>query len=294
MPLGAILAFMAYASYSTGDALIKGIGPGMSVFEIAFFTTTFSILPLAVINREERWREMFHLRHPWLVNIRCFTAIGGTACIMYAFTHIQFAEAYAIAFMTPIFVTVICVLVLRETVIPLRWLLLLIGFAGVILVVRPGFRELDPGHLAALGSTFFGAVTTTILRHVAPHERRISIIGILVIYSMIFNGVMMLPTFVVPSWTQMGMLALIGLFGGIGSLLIIAANKSTPASLIAPVQYSQLIWAVVFGAAFYREYPDILAIVGIIIVLGAGIMNVMVEKAPIRWKPRVFFYRSGL
>jgi len=294
MPLGAILAFVAYASFSTGDALIKGIGSGMSVFEIAFFTTTFSIGPLLIHNRDERWRDMFRLRHPWLLQIRCLTAIGGTACIMYAFTHIHFAEAYAIAFMTPIFVTIICVLVLKETVIPLRWLLLLIGFGGVLLVVRPGFRQLDPGHLAALGSTFFGAITTSILRHVAPHERRVSIIGILVLYSMVFNGVMMLPGFVMPSWTQLAMLALVGTFGGIGSLLIIAATKSTPASLIAPVQYSQLIWAIVFGAAFYREYPDVLSIVGIIIVLTAGIINVLVEKAPIRWKPRVFFYRSGL
>jgi len=294
MPLGVILAFLAYASFSMGDALIKGIGPGMTVFEIAFFTTTFSIVPLALTNRQERWRDIFRMKHPWLVHARCFSGIGGTACIMYAFTHIPFAEAYAIAFLTPIIVTIIGVLVLKESVIPARWLLLMLCFGGVLVVVRPGFRALEPGHFAALASAFFGAATTSILRHVAPRERRVSLIGLLVFYSMIFNGVMMLPGFVVPNLTQMAMFVLIGIFGGIGGLLLIAAAKSAPASLVAPVQYSQLIWAIIYGAAFYTEIPDVVAVIGLFIVLGTGLMNVMIEKAPIRWKPRVFFYRSGL
>lgn len=294
MPIGVILAFVAYATYSMGDSLIKAIGPGFTVFEIAFFTTTFSIIPLALTNRTEPWREMFKMKHPYLVQLRCVTAITATACIMYAFTHIPFAEAYAIAFTTPIFVTLLSVFVLKERVTPLRWVLLLVGFVGVLLVVRPGFRELGLGHLAAFASTFVGAATTVILRQVAPVEKRISLVGVLVVYSMIFNGVVMLPSFVWPSWQQFGILLLCGAFGGCGSLLIIAATKMTPANIIAPVQYSQLIWGILLGAAFYHEYPDLIAIAGLFVVLGAGLMNVLNEKTKIRWKPRVFFYRSGL
>jgi len=294
VPIGVILAFVAYASFSMGDSLIKAIGTSFSVFEIAFFTTSFSIIPLALTNRNERWREMFRMKHPWLVQLRCLTAIAGTACIMYAFTHIHFAEAYAIAFTTPIFVTVLSVLILKETVTPLRWVLLLVGFVGVLLVVRPGARELGLGHLAALGSTLVGAATTILLRHLAPVEKRVTLVGVLVVYSVIFNGVMMLPSFVWPNWEQFGILALCGAFGGCGGLMIIAATKVTPANMIAPIQYSQLIWGIVLGAAFYHEYPDLQAIAGLFVVLTAGLMNVLSEKAKIRWKPRVFFYRSGL
>jgi drug/metabolite transporter (DMT)-like permease len=294
MPIGVILAFVAYASFSMGDALIKAIGPGFTVFEIAFFTTSFSIIPLVLTNRNERWREMFRMKHPWLVHLRVVTAITGTACIMYAFTHIHFAETYAIAFTTPIFVTLLSVLILKERVTPLRWFLLLVGFVGVLLVVRPGFRELGLGHLAAFGSTLVGAVTTIILRHIAPTEKRVTIIGVLVFYSVLFNGVMMLPSFVWPNWEQFGILVLCGAFGGCGGLLLIATNKITPANIIAPVQYSQLIWGIILGAVVYHEYPDLLAIAGLFVVLGAGLMNVLSEKAKIRWKPRVFFYRSGL
>ncbi|KKB10521.1 membrane protein [Devosia geojensis] len=294
MPLGVVLAFLAYASFSMGDALIKGLGPHLSVFEIAFFTTGFSIIPAIIANRGERWREMFKMKHPYLLQLRCVTAILGSACVIYAFTHIAFAEVYAITFTTPVFVTLLSVFLLKESVSRLRWILLLIGFIGVLLVVRPGFRALELGHLAALACACLGSVTTTILRHIAPHEKRVSLVGVVVLYSVVFNGILMLPTFVVPTLEQMGMFMLVGGVGGVGGLLLIAAARRVPANLVAPVQYSQLIWAIIFGALFYSEFPDGLAIVGLLIVVGAGLLNVLVEKRPIRWKPRVFFYRSGL
>jgi drug/metabolite transporter (DMT)-like permease len=294
MPTGVILAFLAYACFSVGDAMIKAIGPGLSPFEIGFFTTAVSIVPAIVANRGERWRHMFHMRHPVLIHIRCVTAIGGTACVIYAFTHIPFAEVYAIAFTTPIFVTVLSVFALKERVNGLRWVLLIIGFLGVLLVVRPGFRELQFGHLMAFATAMFGAVTTTILRHIAPDEKRITIVGVLVFYSVLFNGIMMLPSFTWPTMEQMAILVAIGSIGGCGGLLIIAAARRAPANLVAPVQYSQLIWAIVLGAAFFAEIPGWIEVVGLLIVVAAGLANVLTEKLEIRWKPRIFFYRQGL
>jgi drug/metabolite transporter (DMT)-like permease len=294
MPVGVILAFLAYASFSVADALIKVTGPTMSVFEIAFFTTSLSIIPAVLTKRDERWRDIYKLRHPWLVHLRCATAISGTACVMFAFTHIPFADVYAIGFLTPIIVTLLGVVVLREHVAIHRWLLLIISFLGVVLVIRPGVRDLQLGHLAIFCSVFFGGITTIILRHVAPKERRVSLVGLQVLYSALFNGVMMIPTFVIPSPEQLAVFLGIGLLGGTGGLLLIAAARRTPANLVAPVQYSQLIWAIVFGALFFGEYPDYVAVIGLIIVLAAGLANVLTEKLKIVWKPRIFFWRTGL
>jgi drug/metabolite transporter (DMT)-like permease len=293
MPVGVILAFIAYASFSVADSLIKVTGPALSVFEIAFFTTSFSIIPALLTTRNERWRDIYRLHHPFLVHLRCATAITGTACVMYAFTHIPFADVYAIGFSTPLFVTLLSVLLLREHVALQRWILLLISFAGVVLVIRPGLRDVDTGHYVMMIAAVLGAVTTTILRHVAQKERRVSLVGLQVFYSAIFNGIMMAPVFVGPSIEQLAILLGIGLLGGIGGLLLIQASRQTPANLIAPVQYSQLIWAILFGALFFGEYPDWIAIVGMIIVVSAGLLNVLSEKRPIRWKPRVFFFRIG-
>ena len=294
MPVGVLFAFLAYASFSVADALIKATGPAMSVFEIAFFTTSLSIIPVMLTKRGERWRDLYKLRHPWLVHLRCATAITGTACVMFAFTHIPFADVYAIGFLTPIMVTLLGVLVLKEHVALHRWLLLIISFLGVVLVIRPGVRELEPGHLAIFCSVFLAGITTIILRHVAPKERRVSLVGLQVLYSGIVNGLLMIPFFVVPSLEQMAVFLGIGLLGGTGGLLLISAARRSPANLVAPVQYSQLIWAIVFGALFFGEYPDYVAVIGLIIVLAAGLANVMTEKLKIVWKPRIFFWRTGL
>jgi len=294
MPVGVLLAFLAYLAFSMSDALIKATGPVMSVFEIAFFTTSFSILPAMVSKRGERWRDLYKLRHPVLVHLRCATAISGTACVMFAFTHIPFAEVYAIGFLAPIMVTALGVFVLKEDVGLHRWLLLVVSFLGVLLVIRPGLREVMPGHLAMLAAVFFSGITTTVLRYVAPRERRVSLIGIQVIYSAILNGLIMLPFFVMPTLEQLAVFLGIGIMGGTGALLLIAAAKRTPANLLAPVHYSQLIWAIVFGAAFFGEYPDWVAIAGMLVVLAAGLANVLTERLKIVWKPRLFFFRTGL
>lgn len=294
MPVGVILAFVAYAIFSVSDALIKVAGPTLSVFEIAFFTTSFSILPAVLSNRTERWRDIYKLHHPWLLHLRCATAITGTACVMYAFTHIPFADVYAIGFLTPVFVTILSVIFLKEHVTPQRWLLLALCFLGVVLVIRPGMKEVAPGHIIIMVGAFMGSITTIILRHVAPRERRVSIVGLQVLYSAIINGILMLPTFVVPSLEQLGLFLGIGLLGGLGGLLVIAATKVTPANLVAPVQYSQLIWAILFGALFFGEYPDWIAVAGMIVVVVSGLLNVLSDHKPIRWKPRIFFFRAGL
>lgn len=294
MPVGVLFAFLAYASFSVADALIKATGPAMSVFEIAFFTTSLSIIPVMLTKRGERWRDLYKLQHPWLVHLRCATAITSTACVMFAFTHIPFADVYAIGFLTPIVVTLLGVLVLKEHVAAHRWLLLIISFLGVVLVIRPGVRDLQLGHLAIFFSVFLGGITTIILRHVAPRERRVSLVGLQVLYSGIINGLLMIPFFVLPSLEQMAVFLGIGLLGGTGGLLLISAARRSPANLVAPVQYSQLIWAIVFGALFFGEYPDYVAVIGLVIVLAAGLANVLTEKLKIVWKPRLFFFRTGL
>lgn len=293
MPVGVLLAFVAYASFSCADALIKATGPALSVFEIAFFTTSFSVIPAMLTKRGERWRDIYRLHHPWLLHLRCATAITGTACVMFAFTHIAFADVYAIGFTTPLFVTLLSVLVLREQVALHRWVLLFISFLGVLLVIRPGMRALETGHYVMMFGAVLGAITTTILRHIAQKERRVSLVGLQVLYSGILNAVLMVPTFVMPRLDQLAVLLGIGLLGGIGGLLVIQASKQTPANLIAPVQYSQLIWAILFGAMFFGEYPDWVAVIGMLIVVGAGLLNVLSERPRIRWKPRLFFFRIG-
>ena len=290
MPPGVLFALSAYALYSCCDAIIKALGSGLSVYELAFFTTLFSLIPVIFTTpKGESWANLFKLRHPWLLNMRGISGMMGNLCIIYAFVTIPLAEDYSLAFLAPIFIVFISVWLLAEKVSMPRWLLLAASFAGVLIVVRPGFRELHLGHFAAIFAAVCGAVTTSVLRRIAKDEQRISLIGVASLYILVINGVLILINggFHWPDLRQLALLLTIGGLGGTGNMLFIAATRSAPASLVAPIQYSQIFWAILFGAVFFFEYPDSIAYVGLVAIVVAGIFNVLDEKTSIRFFSRL-------
>ena len=283
MPTGVAFSLVAYLLYSCCDAIIKGFGTSLTVFEIAFWTALFSFVPAMLTKpKGERWRDFHKLRHPWLVHLRSITGVVGNLCIIYAFTHIALAEAYSLAFLAPIFVVALSRTILHEEVTWQRWFFLGASFLGVLLVVRPGFRDLELGHFLAIVAALMGGITTTTLRKVAPVEKRVSLLGWPLGYIVVINGLLMLPTFTWPSWEEFAMLMLIGALGGTGNIMFIAATRRAPVSQIAPAQYSQIAWAVVFGALFFTEYPDLIAYCGLAVVALGGILNVMSDETRIR------------
>ena len=284
MPVGVAYALFAYFLYSCCDAIIKGFGTSLSVFEIAFWTALFSFIPAIFTKpKGEHWRHMHRMRHPYLVHLRSIAGVIGNLCIIYAFTHIPLAEAYSIAFLAPIFVVALSRTYLGETVTWQRWLFLGATFCGVLLVVRPGFRELQLGHLAALGAALMGGIATTALRKVAPFEKRVTLLGLPLGYVVVVNSVLMVVAgFNWPSPQEFAFLLLIGALGGTGNIIFIAATRSAPISLIAPAQYSQIAWAIAFGALFYAEYPDAVGYCGLVVVAFGGILNVMSDETRIR------------
>jgi drug/metabolite transporter (DMT)-like permease len=294
MPAGVFYAIVAYSVYSCGDAIIKGFGQSLSVFEIGFFIAVFGLIPAAFAKPGgERWRDSFKLKHPALVHLRSFTGVASSTLVTYAFVTIPFAEAYSLVFMMPLFITVLSVLVLRERVDLMRWAMLALGFAGVMLVVRPGFRELELGHLAALCCAFFGATTTTVLRVIAPTEKRVSLIALPALYLIVVNAILMMPTFVMPSLEQFALLAASGSLVGLGHILLIAATRNAPASQVAPIQYVQIVWAIGLGAFFFYEYPDLWAYIGLAVVVLSGLVNVFIDGARTRIAGRFAEYRAS-
>lgn len=283
MPSGVIFSLFAYALYSFCDAIIKGFGSSLSVFEIAFFTTLFSLIPAIFTKpKGEQWRSFWRMKHPWLVQLRALTGVLGNISVIYAFTNIPLAEVYSLAFLAPVFIVILSVLVLKETVRGPRWIFLAASFLGVLLVVRPGFRELQFGHLMAISAALFGSVTTLVLRSVASEEKRVSLIGVASAYILVVNGILMIPGFQMPTMEEFGLLIFIGGMGGTGHILFIAATRRAEASLIAPAQYSQIVWAILLGAMFYQEYPDSIAYVGLAVVAAAGVLNVLYGHTRIR------------
>jgi drug/metabolite transporter (DMT)-like permease len=293
---GVLLALLAYATFSWGDALIKGIGGGLPVFEIGFFITLFAGVPILFTRpKEERWRDFWRMKRPWAVQARALSGISAGILGIVAFTTIPFAEAYALIFLSPLFVTLLSMLVLKEKIGPWRWFAIFAGLAGVMLVVRPGFRELHLGHFAAMGVAFLAALTIILLRSLAGQERRTAILGFMILYGLVINGVLAATVgFVMPSPREWLMLAGGGALAGFGQILLLAATRYAPANQIAPTHYSQIVWAVVVGAIFFSEYPDLLAIFGLAALAAAGLLTWMRERIRLgaaRWNP---FFRNRL
>jgi drug/metabolite transporter (DMT)-like permease len=285
MVKGILVGLLSYAVFACCDALIKSLGESLPVFEIGFFATLFALVGMPLARApSERWRDLFRMHRPGMVLLRALA--GTTAGILgvIAFTTLPLAEAYALIFMAPLFVTLLSIPMLGERIGPWRALAVVIGFAGVLLVVRPGFRELMPGHFAALGVALCGAVTVLVLRALGPTEKRITLMGVVMALALIVNGALMAFDFRTPTAGEFVRLAAAGLCIGVGHLLIMAALRAAPANRVAPGQYSQMVWAILLGAVFFGEFPDATALAGIGLVCFAGLFTfVREEKHGGRW-----------
>ncbi|WEJ34757.1 DMT family transporter [Devosia sp. SD17-2] len=285
MERGVFLALLAYAFWAFADALIKQLGKTIGVFEVGLVLTSISLGTALVLKpREEKVRDVFRLRHPWLMQgIATLRVISGVS-LTYAFMTLPLAEAYSLGFLIPATSTILSVISLKEDVRAERWLFIAISFAGVLLVVRPGFGELQWGHLAMVACVVAHAASSTLTRFVSSNERRISLLIVPPIYTVAFNLVMVLILgFQVPNLTEAALMVACGVFGGVGSVLYINAISTAPVSRVEPMNYSQIVWALVLGAFFFNEIPDTLAIVGMVVVVLGGIGAIYADNLRARW-----------
>lgn len=287
---GIFLALAAYAVYAWGDGIVKSFGGQLSVFEIGFFNTLFAGVFLFLLKPDgEQWRGFWRTGRPWAVHARAASGLAAGVLSVFAFTTIPLAEVYALIFLAPLFVTLLSIVVLKEKVGPWRWLAVVMGFIGVLLVVKPGFRTLEPGHLAAFVLAFIGAATIILMRSLAE-ERQTTMLGVLVSYSLVFNGAAAAATssLEIPGWTLLAFLVLAGACTAGGHRLHLLATRASPANHLAPTHYSQIVWAVLIGAVFFEEYPDWLSLIGILIVVGSGLLTLVREQVrlgTVRWNP---------
>jgi S-adenosylmethionine uptake transporter len=273
------LGLLAYGVFACGDALIKSAGGRLPIFEIAFLVTLFSMLMIPFARPpQERWRDLFRMDRPGLVLLRAASGTSAGLLGVIAFTTLPLAEAYALIFLAPLFVTLLSFLFLGERIGWRRTLAIVTGFVGILLVVRPGFRELLPGHLAAAAVALCGATTVIVLRALGPTEKRITLMGTTIFVALVINGTLMLFDFRPPHAAEIGKLAIAGLLAGVGHVLFMAAVRAAPANRVAPAHYTQIVWAVALGALFFGEIPDPVALCGIALVGVSGLFTFLREE----------------
>jgi len=280
---GVLLGFAAFAAFAFSDAFVKALQGGLPAFEAVFFGAVMGFSALPFIRQPgDAWRHAVLARRQDLWLVRALASAVGTTAAVIAFTHLPMAEAFALIFLMPIFVTVLSVLFLKEQVGWRRWSAVLAGFVGVLVVLRPGFRALGVGHLAALVCGFSGAVSMVALRLSGAHEHRITLYSAGIIGCTLVAGTLMLVDFRWPSAAQWGLLAGYGLLAALASVLLMLATQLAPANHVAPTQYSQMLWAVLIGYAVFGDALDWPMAAGIAIILGAGLFTFVREQQAAR------------
>ncbi|MEO8810945.1 MAG: DMT family transporter [Rhodanobacter sp.] len=285
---GVLLGFLAFAAYAFSDAFVKALRGSLPAYEAVFIGAALGLLALPLIKgREDRWRDVLLAQRQGLYLVRAGASAIGSMAAVIAFTALPMAEAFALIFLLPIFVTILSVLVLKEHVGWRRWSAVLAGFIGVLVVLRPGFRALGIGHLAALVCGLAGAVSMIALRLAGPHEKRVSLFGAGIVGCMLVTGMLMLAEFRWPNPGQWGLLLGYGLLAALGSVLLMLATQLAPANRVAPTQYSQMLWAVLLGYVVFHDRLDWPMALGIAIILSAGLFTFIREDQVTRWWRRM-------
>lgn len=276
---GALLALVAFGIFSAHDVIVKWLGASYSPFQIVFFSVLFGFpLVMLMLIRDA---EPGHLRpvHPWWTLLRTAAAVCTGASAFYAFSVLPLAQVYAIIFASPLIITILSIPILGEQVRLRRWAAVLVGLCGVMVVLRPGATDLGLGHLAALATAVFGALASIIVRKIGQDERNV----VLLLYPMMANLILMaclLPFIYQPMELEhLGGSALMSAMAFVASAIVILAYKTGEAVIVAPMQYSQILWATLYGALFFGEYPDWGTAIGASIIIGSGVYIVFREAS---------------
>lgn len=268
---GILLSLTAYALFTAMDTLIKILGGRYHVFQVMFLNSSFGFAAVAVIaalrgqlakSASPQWR--LHL-------LRWGIGLPGGLAIFWAYPRMPLADVYALLFAAPLFMTALAVPLLREPVGWRRWSAVLVGFVGVLVMLRPGAGLLDATALAALFGALVHAGNMLLLRRmrgIDPPET----------FGLWGNGLTMLATSCAlpwvwqpPSAADLGLHALAGTIAGSGFLLLVLAYASAPVAVLAPFQYSQMLYGLVIGAVVFGDRPEATMLAGAAIVVASGL-----------------------
>jgi drug/metabolite transporter (DMT)-like permease len=276
---GVLLAFAAFAAYSWSDASVKLIEGGLSPYQSACFGALFGLVGFPYLLKPgDRWTDAVRTTNRPLWLLRFFSGSMGSIGAVTAFTHLSMAEAFVLIFLLPCFVTIMSVLFLKEQVGIRRWGAVALGFIGTLIVLRPGFRELSIGHLGAVFAGLSGAISIICYRAIGPTEKNISMYSAGVIGVIVVCGLLMIPDFRVPTLQQWAYLAGYGLLAALAAILLMYAANYAPAAMIGPTQYSQMIWAVLFGYLIFGDKIDMPMVAGILLICGSGLLTLVRER----------------
>jgi drug/metabolite transporter (DMT)-like permease len=256
------------------DAVIKHLARDYPISEIVFFRSLFGLLPIAIPLLMQNSVRSLATRHLGAHALRGMISAVAALTFFFAFGSMSLADAYAFAFTAPLFMVALGAPLLGETARPSQWVAVVGGFVGVLIVLRPGpgFVEtlLSWPAAAALGGTFLYAVAMVLTRKLSRTETNEAI----VVYGTAVTVLVTLPFLLIdgrmPGPADLAWLVLTGLLGGGTLILLTEAFRRSAVAILAPFEYTAMLWALILGYLFWDDRPTVWLALGAVVIIGCG------------------------
>lgn len=271
---GVILFLSALFIFAISDATAKYLAVFFAVPLLAWARYVLHLLFMLVVTVPRTGRKIIVTQRPGLMILRALMQVFSTVLVLLAYRTLPLAETTALVFLTPVLVALLSGPLLGEKVGVKGWLATLAGLSGALLIARPGSAVFGVGVFYALGAAFCYAIYQLLTRKLSTTEPAIRQL----FYIALTGSIVMsfaLPAYwtgTLPSLMQGLLIASLGLYGGTGQFLLIRAFHETPASTLSPLLYFQLVWAIILGWLVFGHLPDLLTVLGMLVIGVAGLL----------------------
>jgi len=269
--LGFLYMFLSVCTFSVMDLLVKW-SSDYPTGEVLFFRGFFGLLPTYFLIPKNKLKTFYTTKRSKEHLFRCLMGLMALIAIVIALRELPLAVVVSLSYAAPLFITVLSIFLLSEKVGISRWLAVMIGFIGVIIIAEPGFKGMNYLYFLPLIFCIGMAFVTITIRKLSTTEP-IWLISIFFTITISIAGLATIPMgWVMPNFQDFVLLALIGVTGGSANLFLTQSYKLSEVSLVAPLKYLALIFAIFFGYLIWNEIPTIKTLVGASLVILASLI----------------------
>ena len=263
---------MSILLFSLMDASVKWLGAIYPTAQIMFFRCAVALIPVAVIILLRGGPGILRTSHKGLHLLRSVMGIGAMAFAFYAFSLMPLAEAVSLLHTAPLFMTALSVILLREKVGLRRWTAVILGFIGMLIVVRPGADMLASGSLYMLSAAFLIGCTTIIIRHLGKIDDPVCITFYFTVTGVLVSTVgIFVQGWQQPPLNDLLLLIMVGLFGGMAQYLMTLSYQHLAVGILAPLKYLTIVFGGCIAYLVWGEVPDLKSVFGISIIVASGL-----------------------
>ena len=264
--LGFFYMFISVCAFSLMDVIVKW-SDDYPVGQVLFFRGFFGIIPILFLIPKDRYVDFYKTTRPMLHLKRCLAGLIALVAIFIALRNLPLATVVSISFAAPIFTTIFSIFMLNEKVGFYRWLAVIVGFVGIVIISEPGFSSLNFYYI-------YPIIFCLGLSYVAIAIRKLSSTEPVWLISFFFSFSIMILSFfsfyqnwILPNFIDLFLLAMIGILGGLANLWLSQSYKFSEVSLVTPLKYLALIFAIIFGYFIWDEIPTLKTLLGAALVI---------------------------